>query len=105
MAERGDTPPHFDRLRWGGKWVRQLRRNVEDASGACCSGGVGMEVGKEQQVGARRNPAVVYLDHCGHNEATQRDRAAGKLGDGSLSRPLRKKQGHFTRRTRQNGLA
>src|SRR2546428_7764543 len=39
-----------DRLAW-----RQSRESAEDASGACCSGGVGMEVGKEQQAQARRD--------------------------------------------------
>ena len=39
-----------DGLAW-----RQSRQNAEDASEACCSSGVGMEVGKEQQAGARRN--------------------------------------------------
>ena len=34
---------------------RQSRRNAEDASGACCPGGVGMVVGKGQQALARRN--------------------------------------------------
>ena len=39
-----------DGLAW-----RQSRQSAEDASGACCSGGVGMEVGKEQQAQARRD--------------------------------------------------
>ncbi len=43
---------------------RQEMRNVEDASGACCPGGVGIEVGKGQQAGARR--VAVYSHHCGH---------------------------------------
>jgi hypothetical protein len=37
-------------LAWG-----QSRRNAENASGACCPGRVGMEVGKGQQAQARRN--------------------------------------------------
>lgn len=32
----------------------QSRQNGEDASGACCPGGDGMEVGKGQQALARR---------------------------------------------------
>ena len=34
---------------------RQSRQNAEDASGACCPGRVCMEVGKGQQVQARKN--------------------------------------------------
>ena len=45
----------------------QSRRNVEDASGACCSGGDGMEVGKEQQAQARKKQAAHYQPHCGQS--------------------------------------
>ena len=37
---------------------RQSRQNAEDASGACCPGRVGMEVGKGQQAQARKNLVV-----------------------------------------------
>ena len=46
---------------------RGVERNVEVASGACCSGGGGMEVGKEQQAGARRKRAALYRFHCGQS--------------------------------------
>src|SRR5579871_1579697 len=42
-------------------WTRGTsRRNAEDASGACCPGGGGMEVGKGQQAQARRNHTGAY---------------------------------------------
>ena len=34
-----------------------------DASGACCSGGGGREVGQEQQAQARRKPTAFYRAH------------------------------------------
>jgi hypothetical protein len=43
----------------------QSRRNVEDASGACCCGGDGMEEGKQEQAQACRKLMVLFLDHCG----------------------------------------
>ncbi len=43
-------------------------QNAKDASGACCPGGVGMEVGKGQQAGARTKQAAVYPHHCGQDE-------------------------------------
>jgi hypothetical protein len=48
MVERGNTPPHFARLRRG--WVSgAVEAKCGGCERACCSGGDGMEEGKEQQ--------------------------------------------------------
>lgn len=50
----GGKPPHFALTEVVGGWKGgQSRQNAEDASGAWCPGGVGMEVGKGQQAQAR----------------------------------------------------
>lgn len=58
-------PPHVARLEWG-KGGGVVEQRVEVASGACCSGGRGMEVGKEQQAGSRRKQMALYQSSCGH---------------------------------------
>ncbi|SRR6266568_3507951 len=45
--------------------MEAVERNAKDASGACCPGRVGMEVGKGQQAQARR--MAVYSYHCGQD--------------------------------------
>jgi hypothetical protein len=55
---------------------RQERQNAEDVSGARCCGGVGMEVGKEHLVQARRKPAALYLLHSGSLSQPEHQRAA-----------------------------
>jgi hypothetical protein len=64
--------------------VGQSRRNAEDASGACCSGGDGMEEGKEQEAQARRKPLALYLPYCGqpsHMSTNWRWRITGPTAD------------------------
>src|SRR5450755_1658121 len=60
----GNTPPCVARLGWAvrGEGVEQ---DVEGANGACCSGGRGMEVRKEQQARVRRKQVALYPLHCG----------------------------------------
>ena len=78
-------------------WAEQSRRNPEDASEACCSGGVGMEEGKEQQAKARTHPAALYGNHCGHI-------ALEKKPGGALWQPPRTKRAMRLDKTRHDGL-
>jgi hypothetical protein len=49
---------------------RQSRQNAEDASGACCPGRVGMEVGKGQQAQARKKLGGRMPDSSANAQST-----------------------------------
>ena len=55
-------PPRVARPGWGDEGVEQ---HGAVANGACCSGGRGMEVRKEQQASVRRKQVALYPLHCG----------------------------------------